>query len=519
MIPLRFSSSQHNLPAQMPYFNETHSADGRIRPHYAEVFAHWQSMPEEKRRALHLRSKRLFSGDYAQDALPRILTQGEFSFLQKGVEQRARAIIAFLRDYCTSGTRWKRVMPSHVLHSTIARHHRGQTLKNSNPDRLAFPYGPDIIRDRSGKWRIIEDSAGILGGIGDLVHSHKILYQLVPKFRRVLTQTPEGVAGINDPLDYFKELAQYFSQKAAQNGGIPLLYLREFTDEPDRETQRLAQCFARFGIEFATASDPAKKLVIKEGAKAGAGIYLKQKNKTTRVGALITRDNPELFDGRTITLDLQKFLSAKNSDDSVYLRDITRSFETALKTPSLKSALLQGQAWTNFSPGIRFVNDKIFGLFVDSMIRGFLKEEPLLKCIPARRLSVRTRERGWQIDRQVLSDLRRNKDKYVIKQVDEDGGSGVWIGQKESKASVQKLIDERLRKEPEKYIVQKFEHLSVLENRIVDLRLHAHVDCERILVSNTPWGRANWISGDGKVNISSKGFTSPVMVMGQSDLK
>ena len=53
----------------------------------------------------------------------------------------------------------------------------------------------------------------------------------------------------------------------------------------------------------------------------------------------------------------------------------------------------------------------------------------------------------------------------------------------------------------------------MLDNRIVDLRLHAHVDCEKIIVSNTPWGRANWINGNGKVNIGSNGFTSPVVVM------
>ncbi len=70
---------------------------------------------------------------------------------------------------------------------------------------------------------------------------------------------------------------------------------------------------------------------------------------------------------------------------------------------------------------------------------------------------------------------------------------------------------------PEKYIVQEFEHLSVLDNRIVDLRIHAHVDCEEIIVSNTPWGRANWMHGNGKVNIGSGGFASPVLVVNEYD--
>ena len=96
--------------------------------------------------------------------------------------------------------------------------------------------------------------------------------------------------------------------------------------------------------------------------------------------------------------------------------------------------------------------------------------------------------------------------------MDEDGGSGVWIGKKESSSSLKEII-EKIRSRPHEFIIQEFEHLSVLHNRIVDLRIHAHVDSERIIVSNTPWGRANWIHGNGKVNIGSKGFTSPVVVL------
>ena len=63
-----------------------------------------------------------------------------------------------------------------------------------------------------------------------------------------------------------------------------------------------------------------------------------------------------------------------------------------------------------------------------------------------------------------FSTLRRDKDRFVVKRVDEDGGGGVWIGHKESKSSLVRLI-ERIREEPGRYIVQDFEHLSVLDNR------------------------------------------------------
>lgn len=493
----------------MPYFNEIYSTDGQVRPHYAGVLTHWRSIAPKARRALHTRSKQLFWGDYAQDPLPRVLTQSEFEFLSRGVEQRARAILAFLQDYSTRGTRWSRIMPAHTLNSIIARHHTGNALKKIKPDQIAFPYGPDIIRNRAGQWRVVEDSAGLLGGMGDLLHSHKILYRQVPQFRNILANASNGV---NDPLEFFGHLAQHFSSKAAQNAGIPLLYLRAYGDEPDQETRRLARAFEHFGIESTTSSSHLKKILIQGGKEPG--IFLKTAGKTRRIGALILRDGPEQFDARRLRVQLKKIRSTK---DGLCHNERTLRFFRTLMAPPLEAALLNGHAWTNFSPGVQFVNDKTFGLYVDTMIRRFLKEAPLLESIPARPVAVRTQSRGWRLDRSVLTTLRRDKDRFVVKQVDDDGGTGVWIGHKESKSSLEQLI-EKLRKEPEKYIIQDFEHLSVLDNRIVDLRLHAHVDYDQIIVSNTPWGRANWINGNGKVNIGSNGFTSPVVVMRNNGL-
>ena len=485
----------------MPYFNEALDQNGNIRPHYSTVFEHWNSLPLQKRKELRTRSKQLFSGDYYQDPLPRILTQEEFYFLSRGVEQRARAILAFLQDYCKKGNHWRRVMPASTLHSIILRHHEKNTLDQVGPDRLAFPYGPDIIRDRMGQWRIVEDSAGIIGGMGDLMHGHRVLYRLMPNLRNAFGNSTK----VNDPMEFFGNLAKYFSKRAAENDGIPLLYLRPYGDESDQETRRLSEAFRKFGIESTTASNHLKKIQIREGK----GIYLRTAKSTERVGALLFHAGPEQLDGRTVLLDLRAVRESRNKR---YIKDFIRSFSLALDAPSLKDALMKRHVWTNFSPGIQFVNDKTFGLFIDKMIRILLKETPILESIPAGTLAIFSGKGYWKADTNAIAKLRRNRDRFVIKRVDMDGGSGVWIGQKESRTSWEKII-EKIRNEPEKFIYQEFEHLSVLEDRIVDLRLHAHVDSEKIIVSNTPWGRANWIHGNGKVNIGSKGFSSPVFVM------
>ena len=473
------------------YYNEIFGAKGAVRPHYAEIYAHWETLSKSQRQSLQQHSLQHHSGDYAQDPLPRILTSAEAFSLRAGTEQRARAILAFLFDYSIKGHRWRKVMPAYIIKSIIARHHSTNFLAELNPETIAFPYGPDIIRDRFGEWRVVEDSGGYIGGMGDLLRNRKTLFKLVPEFRSSLRK-------IDDPNDFFKELADYYKIRAARNNGIALLFLSDFENEPDQETRNLAQKFNRLGIEVTNYSNRRKKLITEKNE-----IFLVTPQKKQKVGALILRAPPEHLEMQSLRILLQQYRNGNYKD---------MNFREEFSYHSFKNIIKDGTLWTNFSPGVQFVNDKIFGLYIDSMIRHFLHEDPILKTISAKPFGLRQSAGNWKINQKLLRTVRQDMDRFVIKKVDIDGGEGVWIGPKESKRTLEELIP-KVRLNPEKYIVQDFEHLSVLENKIVDLRMHAHVDHEKIIVSNTPWGRANWIKGDGKVNISTNGFTSPVVVL------
>jgi uncharacterized circularly permuted ATP-grasp superfamily protein len=482
---------------QNSYFNEIHGPDGQVREHYAEVYRHWRSLPGAVRRSLHRGSARHYSGDYAQDPLPRILTEPELQLLRRGVDQRARAVLAFLQSYGARDSRWKRIIPPRRLNAILLRHGCDATLQKLKPEQIAFPFGPDLIRNRRGQWRVVEDSAGILGGIGDLVHARRILFRQVPEFRSALSASPH-------PREFFQELARHFTRKAEEKGGIPLLYLRAFRDEADRETQRLARIFQSMGMEAVTSANPGKRLEVGKH-----GVFLKSGSGRKRVGALVFHAGPEQHDARALHLLLRRIKTKdKDGRQTILLADFLQAFDG----PPIQKALLQGQAWSNFSPGVQFVNDKGFGIYVDSLIRKLLQERPILESLPASSAARRMRAGQWLADRALLAELRKDRGRFVVKVADEDGGGGVWIGRKESRDSLEKLLP-RIHSEPERFIIQEYEHLSVLENRIVDLRIHAHVDAERIIVSGSPWGRATWLHGNGKVNIGSKGFASPVVVV------
>lgn len=480
------------------WFNEIHNADGEVKTHYEKIYRHWKSIPGHQKRRIHGRSRSLFSGDYPLDSLPRVLTQEELRILRAGVEQRATAIRAFLFDYYSRNRRWAKSLPPFVLRSIVSRTHKSNVIGKLDPKSIAFPYGPDIIRTHDGKWRVVEDSAGQLGGFGDLVAGRKILFNLVPGYRRLLQNS-------NDPKDYFVQLASHFRKKADEKGGIPLLFLGPFAVEKDHETERLASLFQNLGISVSTSDNTVKTLQTTKD-----GIFWQSPRKKQRVGFLALYSSPEQTDSRSIVLnfvDLAKSKFRPFQKNSPYYQVISY-----LKGWTIQSALLKNHAHTNFSPGVQFINDKMFGLYVDSLVRFYLKEEPILESIPAKSFAFRNSTGDWTCDKTIVKSVFSQIDRYVIKKVDEDGGSGVWIGRKLQSREFSKLRH-LIRKNPEKYIFQDFEHLSVLENRIVDLRIHSQVDSETIIISNNPWGRANWTNKSGKVNLGADGFSSPVVVL------
>ena len=482
---------------RISFFNEIYDKEKKIRMHYMPIYSQWKLLSVRQRQAIFKKSDQIFSGDYYVDPLPRIITSSEFSFLKQGVEQRAKAILAFLCDYYGMGSKWKKLISPLILKRIIARDQRRSVLGKLKPQSIAFPYGPDIIRDQTGKWRVVEDSTGMLGGIGDLLASRTFLRTWLLGYKNILSAS-------NDPLDFFKCLSAHYQSKAKKKGGIALLYLPPFRDESDHEDQRLFEIFKSLGIECILSSDIQKRLLVEAN-----GIYLRSLYKKIRVGYLILHSSPEDMDAHRLSW----FFKGRYLNTSREVKiSLTQKGLEILGGDTLKSSLLKQQAWTNFSPGVEFVNDKEFGTYVDSLIRFYLKEEPLLESIPSCLFVYRTSTGRWRLDTTLLNTVMRNKNKFVVKRVDEDGGQGVWVGQKRHWKQWA-ILKDKIRKDPEKFIVQKFEHLSVLENRIVDLRIHTHVDYEKIITSNTPWGRANWIHGDGKVNLSSNGFTSPVITL------
>lgn len=158
-------------------YDEAFDASGSRRLAYASVAEHSAFDPLDPSSALaeQLRSRPL--GDDARLLpIPWILEDAECrSRLQPGVAQRARALQMFFADVVLGDGRFfgaqsglRRALVADILHS---EGHSWDGLRRCwaghATEEIRFVYGPDLVRSADGRWSVLEDNVGCVGGSAD----------------------------------------------------------------------------------------------------------------------------------------------------------------------------------------------------------------------------------------------------------------------------------------------------------------------------------------------------------------
>jgi hypothetical protein len=347
---------------------------------------------------------------------------------------------------------------------------------------------------------------------------------------------------VDSPEKFYDDLvARYRSLRTPPEGKIVLYMVPPYADHED---ERLKKLFSSRGVDVVTPY--TKKRLVSNNR----GVFIEEKRpngsiRRSPVGYLVLNGEHAFFDSknpatyeralieeaaahlaeqdlasaarkrieaalkanlRTGKIDLPRLDRALKASTFLNSLDHSRS-----QAKGLLNAIMAGKVATNYSPGVNFVGDKEFYVYVDDLVRHYLHEEPILKNIPTERFGKLGPNGKIEVDRDLLDRVFGNPEKYVVKAVDGRGGDSVWVGAKispEEFASVRRKI----LAEPERFIVQGFTHLSVMDRLITDIRMISAVDPAGVLVSPTPWGRALPIDGNGKVNLSATGREVAVMI-------
>ncbi|MDX1697496.1 MAG: circularly permuted type 2 ATP-grasp protein [Thiohalobacterales bacterium] len=360
------------------------------------------------------------------DIIPRIIPAREWRTTEAGLIQRATALNMFIADiYGEKRIIRDQVFPGELLAESV--NFRPQCVGVRPPlDVWAHICGSDLVRDRDGKFYVLEDNLRVPSGVSYMLENRLVMKRVFPElFEEVSILPVDGY-----PTRLFDTLAS-LSPRPADYPTVVVLSPGVF-NSAYFEHSYLSQ---QMGVELVVGSD----LVVMDDDC----VYLRTVGGLERVDVIYRRVD-DMF------LDPEVF----NPDSMLGVHGLMRAWRA-------------GNVAIANAPGAGVADDKVVYAFVPDMIRYYLDEKPILPNVETY-LCMDDKQRGY-----VLANL----DKLVVKPANESGGYGMLVGPFASKAEREKFAG-LIKSRPRNYIAQPTLSLSTtptlcdgnIEPRHIDLR-------------------------------------------------
>jgi uncharacterized circularly permuted ATP-grasp superfamily protein len=431
------ATTQHGRSA----FDEAYGADGAPREHYAPVLEALQdadlpALRDAAQQRVDAQGASFGDDPFRVDPVPRLFAGAAWDELGAGLEQRARALNAFVVDaYGPRAIVSAGVVPEELIDEAVGYEPqlRGQLPPAAAPIAAV---GPDIICDEDGTLRVLEDNCRTPSG-----------YCYAAATRRAVTASlPYEGPGPRELGGALRELLRGVVRDAAV-AGVAEPFAVVLGDGPCTATAWEHEQIARLTDAQLVTLDDLR----------------------LRDGWLLARGP----DGRTRRVDVVY----RRSDEDL-LRD-EQGEPTAIARLLLEPWLAGRLGLVNaFGTGV--ADDKLAHAHVDSMVRFYLGEQPLVASVPTLDLG------NPELVSEVLDDLRA----YVVKPRHGSGGRGVVVcahADEETLAGVR----EELRREPECHVAQPTVRLSEHPTISGPDRLEPrHVDLRPFIFCGAGWTRA-----------------------------
>lgn len=456
-----------------------------IRAPYALVDAWLKSTPDEqmalKRREAEVLFRRIGitfavyadGGDPERlipfDLIPRVLAQAEWQRLRLGLEQRARALNAFIHDiyHDREIIRAGHIPERLILHNSEFRPEMvGLDLPGHIYSHIS---GIDMVRTGPDAYYVLEDNCRTPSGVSYMVENREVMLRLFPDlFRR------NAVAPVAHYPDELLETLRSVAPPNCQGEPTVVLLTPGIHNSAYYEHAFLAD---EMGIDLVEGAD----LIVSKDV-----CYRRTTAGLERVDVIYRRIDDECIDPLVFRPD------------------------SMLGVAGLHFANRAGNVTLTNAVGAGIADDKAVYIHVPKMVRFYLGEEPLLSNVPTHDCS-----QPEQL-RYVLDHL----DQLVVKAVHGSGGYGMLVGPHASRAELDKFRT-LLKERPNDYIAQPTLALSTVPTfvdagiapRHVDLRPFVLSGADRIRV--VPGGLTRVALRDGSlvVNSSQGGGTKDTWVL------
>jgi uncharacterized circularly permuted ATP-grasp superfamily protein len=420
--------------------DEMHAQDGSIRRPYEKV-AEWletvSSDQLERRRVeaeLFYRRGGITFAVYGDtqgeeriipyDIIPRILSTREWAKLSKGLEQRVKALNAYLRDiYGPQEIVKAGIVPADLVWRNPA--FRPEMCGIAAPHGVHVHIaGIDVVRVDGEDFYVLEDNARTPSGVSYMLGGREISIRLMPELFRAHRVAPVE----NYPNELLATMQSVAPKGVDSDPTIALLTPGQY-NSAFYEHSFLADAM---GVELVEGFD----LFVRDDV-----VYMRTTEGPKRVDVIYRRIDDDFIDPLVFRPD------------------------SALGVPGLYGAYAAGNVTIANAIGTGAADDKVIYTYVPDFIRFYLGEEPILKNVQTWRC------RDPEDLRYVLAHLHE----LVVKEVHGSGGYGMLVGPHATQAERAKFA-ELLKARPGNYIAQPTLALSTCPTFVDNGVAPRHVD-------------------------------------------
>src|SRR5918993_1817948 len=387
--------------------------DYRLGPGWDEMFGE-PGMPRESYEALHGTLQPLSSAElgiradvlarafldqgitfalkgverpFPLDIVPRIIAHAEWLVVESGVQQRIRALEAFLADVYGAGqVLADGVVPRRIVVTSAHFHREAAGINPSNGVRVHVA-GVDLIRDENGTFRVLEDNVRVPSGVSYVMENRRAMAHVLPEVFSATRICPVE----SYPGQLLRAL------RAAAPVGVTEPTVVVLTPGVHNSAYFEHALLAReMGVELVEGRD----LVC-----VGNQVAMRTTAGEKRVDVIYRRVDDEFLDPVQFRAD------------------------SVLGVAGLLNAARAGQVTIANAVGNGVADDKLLYTYVPDLVRYYLDEEPILPNVETHRLE----------DPDVLEQVVDRLDQLVLKPVDGSGGKGIVIGPRADERTLEEL--------------------------------------------------------------------------------
>jgi uncharacterized circularly permuted ATP-grasp superfamily protein len=402
------------------------------------------------------------------DIIPRIITSAEWNHIEKGIQQRLKALNMFLKDIYNEQQIIKEgVVPADLIAS--CPHFTREVFGIQVPhDIYVHISGIDLIRGENGTFYILEDNLRTPSGVSYMLENREVTKRIFPN---MLFENKVKMVS-NYPLMLHQILIQ-LAPAQVSNPYVVLLTPGVYNSAYYEHTFLARQ----MGIDLVEGRD-----LVVDNHK----VYAKTTNGLKQVHVIYRRVDDE------------------------YLDPLVFKPDSVLGVPGLVSAYRKGNVAIVNAMGNGVADDKAVYNYVPAMIKYYLNEEPILPNVPTYELS----------DAEARQHVFKNINNMVIKRTNQSGGYGMLMGNSASEKEIDDF-KKAVEADPRSFIAQPIIKLSTVPcfidgkfvARHVDLRPYALCGPEGIQIVPGGLTRVALREGSLVVNSSQGGGSKDTWVI------